>query len=99
MKQNRKWTRLTALALALTLFLTGCAGSVDGGSAGNKSLASAPPQTTAPASTPSEEPSAAPTIDPEEEEQLHSRRKTRVNAFFAKKEFDVDQEDEEDQED
>ncbi len=43
-----------------------------------------------------EEPSAAPTIDPEEEEQLHSRRKTRVNAFFAKKEFDVDQEDEED---
>lgn len=43
-----------------------------------------------------EEPSAAPTIDPEDEEELHSRRKTRVNAFFAKKEFDVDQEDEED---
>ena len=48
------------------------------------------------AQEPPEEPSAAPTIDPEEEEQLHSRRKTRVNAFFAKKEFDVDQEDEED---
>ena len=32
MKQHHKWTRLTALALALTLFLTGCAASVDGGS-------------------------------------------------------------------
>lgn len=40
----------------------------------------------------SEEPSTAPTIDPEEEQQLHSRRKSKVNAFFAKKEFDIDQE-------
>lgn len=37
-----------------------------------------------------EEPPTAPTIDPEEEEQLHSRRKSKVSAFFAKKEFDVD---------
>ena len=70
MKQNRKWTRLTALALALTLFLTGCAASVDGGSAGNESQTTAPPQTTAPASTPSEEPSAAPSVTPEEERLL-----------------------------
>ena len=46
----------------------------------------------------SEEPSAAPTIDPEEEQQLHSRRKSKVNAFFAKKEFDIDQEQERSQE-
>ncbi len=42
---------------------------------------------------------AAPTIDPEEEMQLHSRRKSKVNAFFAKKEFDVDEEEENGQED
>jgi len=40
------------------------------------------------------EPSAAPTIDPEEEQQLHTRRKSKVNAFFAKKDFDVDQDEE-----
>ena len=70
MKQHHKRTRLTALALALTLFLTGCAASVDGGSAGNESQTTAPPQTTAPASTPSEEPSAAPSVTPEEERLL-----------------------------
>ena len=46
----------------------------------------------------SEEPSAAPTIDPEEEQQLHSRRKSKVNAFFAKKDFDVDQDHSQDEE-